>query len=79
MEKQRKMHFIKQLLDTDETRLFGRYQYLFSTEKGTISVIFHRLYGQFEIYCLKGNLFMDTERFYDMEDAYKKIEYYRIS
>ena len=73
MEKQRKMHFIKQLLDTDETRLFGRYQYLFSTEKGTISVIFHRLYGQFEIYCLKGNLFMDTERFMTWKMLIKKL------
>ena len=52
--------------------LFGKYQYIFSSKKGEISLV-HIKVGSipvkdmmWEIFCLKGNLFEDVERFNTM-------------
>ena len=52
--------------------------YRFESDKGTISLI-HPCYAtmnQYEIYCIKGNLFDDVERFSSLEEATKVIEKY---
>ena len=60
-------------------KIIGKYQYLFSSKKGKISLI--KIYGTYqinkgiwEIYCLKGNLFDDILRFKSKENAIKKIK-----
>jgi hypothetical protein len=56
----------------------GRTQYIYSSNKGKISLIqlIGYLYeGQpWEIYCLEGNLFEDTERFETKEQAEIRIK-----
>jgi len=61
------------------TQLFGKYQYIYSSEKGKISLIELKNYpGEgddfWEIYCLSGGLFDDTERFKTVKDAEKRIK-----
>jgi hypothetical protein len=57
----------------------GKYQYVFSSRKGMISLIelkdyiFRNNSVQWEIYCLNGNLFEDVERFGTKEDAIDRI------
>jgi hypothetical protein len=57
----------------------GKYQYIFSSRKGMISLIELKDYIsgtnaiQWEIYCLKGNLFEDVKRFATKEDAKDRI------
>ena len=59
-------------------QLFGKYQHIFSSKKGKISLVLLKDYlfdgNEFwEIYCLEGNLFEDTERFDTKEKAVEKI------
>jgi hypothetical protein len=64
----------------DIPQMFGKYQHIFSSEKGVISLILLKNYSLFdkqdfwEIYCLEGNLFEDTERFDTKEEAIKRIK-----
>jgi hypothetical protein len=57
----------------------GKYQYIFSSRKGMISLIKLKDYilgtnaVLWEIYCLKGNLFESTEGFNEREDAINRI------
>ena len=61
--------------------IVGKYQYIFSNSNGEISMI-NELRGYnnspdfWEIYCLKGNLFEDTERFSTKEKAIKRVKEY---
>lgn len=57
----------------------GEKQFIYSSEKGEISLITLPNYFQdgitfFEIYCLEGNLFLHVERFNLKEDAEKRIK-----
>jgi hypothetical protein len=59
------------------TQLFGKYQYIFSSKKGEISCVELKDYlfdgrDLWEIYCLKGKLFEDVERFDTYEEAVKR-------
>ena len=59
----------------------GKYRYLYSSKKGTISLLFesrrmmldHRE-RFWEIFCLQGKLFEGPERFATRSDAEKRIE-----
>ena len=57
----------------------GRWQYTYKSDKGIISLIKLPEYlmntkTQYEIYCLKGNLFEDVERFDTMKEARRRIK-----
>ncbi len=57
---------------------FGKYQHIFSSNKGKISLILLKDYlwngiDVWEIYCLEGNLFEDCERFNTKEEAKKRV------
>ncbi len=59
------------------TQMFGEYQYIFSSDKVEISCMELKNYFKngndfWEIYCLKGNLFEDTERFDTFNEAKKR-------
>ncbi len=60
------------------TGIFGKYHHTFWSRKGKISMIRMKNCMKkgddfWEIYCLKGKLFEDTERFDKREDAMKRI------
>ncbi len=66
---------------SDIPQVMGKDHYIFSNSKGKISLINQlRSYNNapdfWEIYCLKGNLFEDCERFPTKEKAIKKIKEY---
>ena len=50
----------------------------FKTSKGEISLIYpsRATMESFEIYCISGNLFDDTERYDSYNEAYEAIEKY---
>jgi hypothetical protein len=58
---------------------FGKYQYIYSSDKGEISLVFLPNYFRdgvnfWEICCLSGpKLFIDVERFYSKKQAEKRI------
>jgi len=57
---------------------FGKFQYVYSTKKGKISLIKLNKYTSdkkdlWEIYCLEGNLFDDIMRFGRKKDAEEMI------
>lgn len=59
-------------------QLFGKYQHIFSSEKGKISLVLLKDYlfdgrDTWEIYCLEGKLFEDVERFDTKEEAKKRV------
>ena len=59
-------------------QIFGKYQYIYSSKKGEISLIrlkdyLRKSHNFWEIYSLKGNLFEDVERFGTKEEAEKRI------
>jgi len=60
--------------------IIGKYQYIYSSEKGKISLIelLHYFYVDqstlWEIYCQEGNLFDDVERFTTKEEAETRIK-----
>jgi len=68
-------------------KLVGKWQYIYTTDKGQISLV--QLYGypmgiknekeqwesfMWEIYCLKGDLFNDVERFLTKKEAVARIK-----
>lgn len=60
-------------------QMFGKYQYLYESDKGRISLISLPNYLRldeilWEIYCLDGNLFEDVERFKTKKEAVKRIK-----
>ena len=59
-------------------QMLGKYQYIYSSNKGEISLIYLPNYfpnqSFWEIYSLKGNLFKDVERFDTKKEAEKRIE-----
>lgn len=61
------------------SKLVGKYQYIYSSENGKISLIkvvpiFNLGSLGWEIYCLEGDLFDDVEKFKTRPDAEKRIE-----
>lgn len=61
--------------------LFGKYQYIYISRKGEISLILLKDYFKkgkdfWEIYCLEGKLFPDTEKFYTKGEAERHIKDY---
>lgn len=59
--------------------LFGKYQYIYSSSKGVISLIELKNYFRdgkdlWEILCLEGKLFDDVERFDSKEEAEVRIK-----
>jgi len=61
--------------------LTGKYQYIYKTEKGEISLVLFKNYFNdgkdfWEIYCLNGKLFEDVERFATKIEAEKQIKKY---
>lgn len=60
-------------------KFVGRWQYIYSSEKGKISLIYLPNYlrdgiNLWEIYCLEGDLFDDIERFKSKSEAEKRIK-----
>jgi len=54
--------------------LIGKYQYIYSNDKGQeISLIDFRIKNCWEIYCLKGDLFIDNYEFKTKKEAEEKI------
>ncbi len=69
---------IKEKLPYYDRPLVGRWQYIYESEKGKISLIelpnyFHDGVTLWEIYCLEGDVFEDIERFGSKEEAEKRI------
>ena len=63
--------------------IVGKYQYLYTSKNGQISMIelpdyFHDGITLWEIYSIEGDLFEDTERFTNHEEALEAIEKYLI-
>ena len=63
----------------DPSPLIGKYQYIYSSEKGKISLVELPDYFKdgktlWEIYSLEGDLFEDIERFDSKEEAENTIE-----
>lgn len=61
--------------------LFDKYQYIYKSEKGEISLVLLKNYFKkgenfWEIYCLEGKLFQDVERFGTKKEAEKQIKKY---
>lgn len=67
-------------LNIDLPPVLGKWQYICSSEKGKISCVellhyFHIDESTiWEIFCLEGELFEDTERFPTKDEAMKRIE-----
>ena len=62
-----------------EIKIVGKWQYIYENEKGEISLIELPNYfldnkTLWEIYCLKGGLFDDVERFESKKEAEKRIK-----
>ncbi len=65
-------------------QIVGKYHYIFSNSKGEISMMkqmrnYNNMPDFWEIYCLVGDLFKDTERFYGKDgkkEAIKKVKKY---
>lgn len=60
-------------------QMFGKYQYIYKSEKGKISLINLPKYlndgkNSWEIYCLENKLFEDTEAFATKKDAVKRVK-----
>jgi hypothetical protein len=58
--------------------ILGKYQYIYESEKGSISLVelpnyFMDSITLWEIYSLEGNLFEDIERFNSKEEAEERI------
>ena len=67
----------------DIQNIFGKYQYVYENELGGISLVefknyFHKGDNFWEIYCFKGKLFEDVERFDTKKEAEKQIKKYLI-
>lgn len=63
----------------DMPLIMGKYRYIYSSDKGEISLVeFPNYFGNgndvWEIYCLKGKLFDDVERYDSKEKAEKRIK-----
>ena len=78
---ERRVHNGYKELENSPYRIFGKYQYIYTSDKGEISLI--KLINYFrdgkdlwEIYCLDGGLFQDVERFDTKKEAVVKTKKY---
>ena len=77
----RRIHEGYKELENSPYKIFGKYQYIYTSDKGGISLI--KLVNYFrdgkdlwEIYCLEGKLFEDVERFNTKKEAVVEIKKY---
>lgn len=58
-------------------QLFGKYHFIFTSKKGKISLIQFKRFidkkGYWEMFCLEGDLFDETESFDNRHEAQKRI------
>lgn len=71
----------KEVTRSDCPSIIGSTQFIYSSKKGEISLISLPNYNrdgttEWEIYCLKGDIFEDIERFETFEKARKKCGVY---
>lgn len=78
---ERRIHEGYKELENSPYKIFGKYQYIYASNKGEISLI--KLINYFgdgkdlwEIYCLGGSLFEDVERFSTKKEAVVEIKRY---
>ena len=78
---ERRVHNGYKELENSPYKIFGKYQYIYTSDKGEISLI--KLVNYFrdgkdlwEIYCLEGKLFEDVERFDTKKEAVVKTKKY---
>ena len=78
---ERRIHEGYKELENSPYRIFGKDQYIYTSDKGEVSLI--KLINYFrdgkdlwEIYCLEGGLFQDVERFDTKREAVVEIKKY---
>lgn len=81
MKVERRIHEGYKELENSPYRIFGKYQYIYTSGKGEISLIKLINYYRdgkdlWEIYCLEGSLFEDVERFNTKKEAVVEIKKY---
>lgn len=81
IEVERVIHIGYKELEGTPYKIFGKYQYIYTSKKGKVSLI--KLINYFrdgkdlwEIYCLEGDLFDDVERFDTKKEAVITIKKY---
>jgi len=81
IEVKRVVHEGYKELENTPYKIFGKYQYIYTSKKGEISLI--KLINYFrdgkdlwEIYCLEGGLFQDVERFDTKREAVVQVKSY---
>jgi len=78
MNKKKRIHpLYKDLEGKKQQKLVGKHQYLYSSDKGKISLIKIKDASDkwiWEIYSLKGELFEDIERYDSKKEAEKRIK-----
>ena len=78
---ERKIHGGYKELKNSPYKIFGKYQYIYTSDRGEISLIKLIDYDRdgkdlWEIYCLEGGLFEDVERFNTKKKAVVEIKKY---
>lgn len=78
MKVTKKTHY-SQLYNGGLKSMFGKYQYIYESDKGQISLLklinyFRDGHDLWEIYCLEGDLFDDVERFNTKKEAEERIK-----
>ena len=81
MKVERRIHEGYKELENSPYKIFGKYQYIYTSGKGEISLIKLINYYRdgkdlWEIYCLEGSLFEDVERFNTKKEAVVEIKKY---
>ena len=72
---------IKDQVNTHPSSIVGQYQYLIESDKGIISIVelpnyFMDGVDLWEIYCIKGDLFEDIQRFSSYDEALAEAKKY---
>lgn len=70
-----KTNINKKIVPNDSGNYFGFTNYLYESNKGTISLITPSIISMelYEIYCIKGELLEDIERFDTLDEAEERI------
>lgn len=79
MEVEKKIHRLWKEGNKAGLKLVGKWHYVYSSKKGKISLVkfinyFHDGKDFWEIYCIKGNLIDDIERFPTKKEAEERIK-----
>ena len=75
----REYEYFKDKIPVPYDPIIGKYQYIYESQKGKISLVelpdyFRNGITLWEIYSLKGQLFSDIERYTSKEEAEKRIK-----